>query len=139
MKYYEICVKCGHVGKNNYYKGTIYISAENGRDAAKAARKFPRVKHDRKDAVLSVNEITYDEFVEGRKSVHDSPYWTCVNIQEQRMRLPEFESEIEREVPRNERTQYVKKHSLRKTYNESEQLFNEWAGYSGNINLSENE
>ena len=31
MKYFMVTVKCGHVGKNNYYKGTLFLKAENGR------------------------------------------------------------------------------------------------------------
>ena len=57
MKYFMVTVKCGHVGKNNYYKGTIFLKAENGKEAARRARECPRVKHDQKDAILNVEEI----------------------------------------------------------------------------------
>ena len=46
MGYFKVQVKCGHVGKDYYFPGELYITAENGREAAKVARVMPRVKHD---------------------------------------------------------------------------------------------
>ena len=67
MKYFMVTVKCGHVGKNKYYKGTLFLKAENGRAAAKQARECPRVKHDHKDAILNVCQISKDDYYELRK------------------------------------------------------------------------
>lgn len=63
MGYFKVQVKCGHVGKDYYFPGELYITAENGREAAKVARVMPRVKHDHKDAILSVSEIDVDSYV----------------------------------------------------------------------------
>ncbi len=69
MKYYEIKAKCGHVGKNNYYVGTLYLYGENGREAAAYARRHPRVKHDQKDAILGVTEISYEDYCRGKVQI----------------------------------------------------------------------
>lgn len=61
--YYKVLAKCGHVGKGYYFEGKFYIAAETASKAAFKARKFPRVKHDHKDAIISVTPITYKEYV----------------------------------------------------------------------------
>ena len=63
MKYYKVTAKYGHVGKGFYYLVDLFIKAENGRDAAKVARKMPRVKHEHKDAALNVREIDLDTYL----------------------------------------------------------------------------
>lgn len=67
MSYYHVEAKMGHVGKGRYFKGNLYIWAENGREAATKARNCPRVKHDRKDAIISVRAISEDEYMKGRE------------------------------------------------------------------------
>lgn len=118
MKYYMVIAKCGHVGKNNYFKGELFFRAENGKEAAFLARKCPRVKHDQKDAILEVAEIDFASYEIGRRQQHLSHYYTSENIQEQRM----FSSEIEENVfmeekPFDKRKKYSKKHSLKKVFN----------------------
>lgn len=118
MKCFMVTAKCGHVGKNNYYKGTLFLRAENGKDAAKIARKCPRVKHDQKDAILEVKEIDYFFYEIGRKLNHSIHYYTCENIQEQRQYFHEIENNIFiEERTFEEPKKYAKKHSLRKEYN----------------------
>lgn len=118
MKYFMVTVKCGHVGKNNYYKGTLFLKAENGRAAAKQARECPRVKHDQKDAILSVSEIDEKFFEIGCELNHTVHYYTCKNIQEQRMYFSEIENNVfVEERVFEEPKKYAKKHSLRKNYN----------------------
>lgn len=86
MKYYEVSVKCGHVGKNWYVIKTLAVRAESGKMAAYLARKCPRVKHDHKDAILSVQEVTQEKFFETMKANKEDPFFLCKNIQEQRKR-----------------------------------------------------
>lgn len=118
MKYFMVTAKCGHVGKNNYYKGTLFFKANNGKEAARLARACPRVKHDQKDAILSVTEIDNFCFEVGRELNHSIHYYTCETIQEQRMYLSEIEDNIFVEDWVYEEPQKKsKKHSLRKTYN----------------------
>lgn len=98
MKYYEVTVKFGHVGKNKYYKGNIYIKAENGKKAARKARSCPRVKHDHKDAILSVTELDYETFQELWKHNEEISYFSCYNVQEQRNCLCEIQDKIFQET-----------------------------------------
>ena len=131
MKYYEIKVKCGHVGKNNYYVGTLYLYGENGREAAAYARRHPRVKHDQKDAILCVKEISHEAYLKGKSDTRKSVYWTSTCIQQQRMFCPELENHILHEYIRT--NQYTKKHSLRKNYNAFDPMYSEFSRYRGSI------
>ncbi len=119
MKYFMVIAKCGHVGKNNYYKGILYIKAESGKSAARIARETPRVKHDQKDAILSVQEIDLEEFKKGRALINEMHYFLCENKQMQNLYLHEIEDNIfqEEELLEESKSRYTKKHSLRKIYN----------------------
>lgn len=118
MKFFMVIAKCGHVGKNYYYKGTLFVKAMSGKEAAKIARECPRVKHDRKDAILSVKEIdslVYDIGSELNRKVR---YFSCENVQEQRMYFSEIENNVFAEDwIQNEPKKYAKKHGLRNVYN----------------------
>ena len=52
MAYYLVLTKAGHLGKSCYMPIWFPVEAENGREAAKIARGYPRVKRDHKDAIL---------------------------------------------------------------------------------------
>ncbi len=84
MKYYEVCAKCGHVGRKYYVVKSFAIKAEDGRMAAAKARSMPRVKHDHKDAIISVCEIDIDDFARICQMTIEDPYFQCKNIQDQR-------------------------------------------------------
>lgn len=115
MKYFEVTAKCGHVGKHNFYEGRFFIISETGKKAAEKVRYKPRVKHDHKDAILSVKEINIQDFLQGIKSDNRNPYYKCKNIQEQRKYFDEIEPHIFPEILHfNKRT---KKHSLNSIYN----------------------
>ena len=81
--YYEVKAKCGHVGKMYYYEGTFYEVAEDGKEAATIVRERPRVKHQHKDAILSVKKITLEEYLDGKKRKESEVYFRCENPQEQ--------------------------------------------------------
>ena len=131
MKYYEIKAKCGHVGKNNYYVGTLYLYGENGRDAAAYARQQPRVKHDHKDAIISVKEISHEAYLRGKAQTRKSVYWTSTSIQQQRMFCPELVNQVLQE--NNKKNQYSKNHSLRKNYTAFDPMYSEYSRYHGSI------
>ncbi len=99
-KYYKVVAKCGHVGRHKYYEGTFYVFAENGKIAASKTRSFGRVKHDHKDAILSVTEITGQEFETGMNEYKNERYFSCGNIQEQRKFYDEISEKIKEELPR---------------------------------------
>ncbi len=134
MKYYEIKAKCGHVGKNNYYVGTLYLYGENGREAAAYARHHPRVKHDHKDAIICVKEISYEAYLQGKADVKKSVYWTSHCIQQQRMNCPDLLGQVLQEE--DEQKQYRKNHSLKKNFNAFDPLYSEYAKYRGLIEVA---
>lgn len=82
---FEVKCKCGHVGRKNYIVIAFAVSAENGREAAAKARYFPRVKHDHKDAIISVRKITDEEFDSLLKFNNKDEYLHCTNRQEQNL------------------------------------------------------
>lgn len=84
MNMYEVCAKCGHVGKNNYVDVIFAVRATSGKEAARVARAFPRVKHHHKDAIRYVVQIDEVRYWEIRKANNSNPYFLCHNIQEQR-------------------------------------------------------
>lgn len=76
-KCFAVTAKCGHVGRQFYYKGTFYIRAFTKREAAVIARNTPRVKHDHKDAILRVEEITINDYKAGQESFQSEAYFQC--------------------------------------------------------------
>ena len=94
MKAYQVTAKCGHVGKNYYAVKDFPVIAEDGKDAARLTRYFPRVKHHQKDAILDVVEITWEEYNALVLKNKQDPYFHCSNVQEQRMYEEVVYSEI---------------------------------------------
>ena len=84
-KYFEVKVKCGHVGKGKEIHISFAIKAKTEKEAAKKARGFPRVKHDYKDAIIYVNEIDKERFFEIIKENEQDQYLLCKNKQQQKM------------------------------------------------------
>ena len=92
-KYYAVHCRCGHVGKNRYVEIVFAVKANSGKEAAAKARRFARVKHNKKNAILRCYEITVKEYNEIIKINKNDPYLKCKNIQEQRS-IDGFESRI---------------------------------------------
>ena len=84
MKYYKVSAKCGHVGRNNYIVKNFYVKADDGKNAAYKVRKTPRVKHDRRDAILSVDIISKSEYLKCKELQKDDPYFNVYNSSDQR-------------------------------------------------------
>ncbi len=99
--YYKVLAKCGHVGRNNYIEKEFFIKANSGKEAAYRVRWMPRVKHDRKDAILSVEEISYEQFKLGQASIRSDLFFSVTNSTEQRLYCVVDNSEIKRESPRD--------------------------------------
>ena len=93
-RYFKVEAKCGHVGHGKCIWITFATAADNDKEAAKKVRDFKRVKHDHKDAIASVEEITFEDFIALKATNDADPYLHCKNIQEQR-RIPDFEQRIE--------------------------------------------
>lgn len=84
MNYYKATVKCGHVGRNHYILKSIYIKAEDGKEAALKARNTPRVKHHQKDAIKNVRLITLQQYSLGVRASANDLYFKVHNSSEQR-------------------------------------------------------
>ena len=83
--YYKVTAKCGHVGKNNFINKDFYVKADSGKDAANKIRWTPRVKHHHKYAIRMVEEITYQEYIIGKKIMQSDKYFQVKNSTEQRI------------------------------------------------------
>ncbi len=73
-KMYAVDTKCGHVGNHRYMPITFPIKAHTAKEAAKIARTKPRVKHDHKDAILDVRQISMREFKDLSVINHNDKY-----------------------------------------------------------------
>ena len=124
-RYYEVVAKCGHVGKRYYYRGVFYVNAENGEEAARAVRYFPRVKHDHPDAILKVTRVTEDEYLAGKERVADEVYFRCESMQEQGRYWDEISANIYPEARYNEDEEERKPHVRRR---QKDKPFN-WRNY----------
>lgn len=84
-KYYEVECKCGHTGSRKFYIPIKFaVKASNGKEAAEIGRQLPRCKHDHKDCVLGIREITHEEFVRISLVNRLDPFLNCHSIQEQK-------------------------------------------------------
>ncbi len=106
MKYFRVLAKCGHVGRQYYIPVDFAIVAEDGRQAATIVRQKARVKHDEKDAILSTEEISFEEFMQLRSKNDADPYLHCKNIQQQRG----IENLYERLIPEKRKKQVKTRH-----------------------------
>ena len=84
MWYFKVTAKCGHVGRRHYIVKDFYIEATSGKEAAFKVRYTPRVKHNRKDAILSVEVITKAEYLIGKAVQAEDPYFQVHSSTEQR-------------------------------------------------------
>lgn len=99
-KYFKVVAKCGHVRRSMYYEGTFYVKSDDAKKAAAYVRTLPRVKHDHKDAILWVEEITREEFEVGREAVKKEAYFNCFNSSEQKDYMDEISLKIRKEERR---------------------------------------
>ena len=98
--FFEVKAKCGHVGKHNYVIKNFYTRANCAKEAAKKIRFAPRVKHDRKDAILEVKEIDYQDYKNGVLKNKNDEYFNIHNSSDQK-RI--FTGDIFREEYREDR------------------------------------
>ena len=110
LKYYSVIAKCGHVGRCNYIPIKFTVIAESGEEAARIVRKFKRVKHQHKDAILSVEEISYEEYLQIKEINNNDPYLKCKSKYEQK-RIENLEERFEEDL-----------HNVKKTYDKKERL-----------------
>lgn len=108
--YYEVITKCGHVGKKHYVPVKFAVIAENGKEAAKIVRRFPRVKHNHKDAILNVIKIDYERYLEIIETNHNDHYLKCHSKQEQKL-IDNFEERLEDDL-HNQKIKYDRQDRL---------------------------
>ena len=106
--YFKVIAKCGHVGRDSYYEGVFYEVAESKSHAAQIVRGRGRVKHHHKDAILSVEPITFEEYQMGVAKKSDEVYFNCHNSSEQALAWEEIAKFIKPETNRRERYQHKK-------------------------------
>lgn len=82
MRYFKVIAKCGHVGKSRYYAGAFFEAADNGKEAARIVRNRARVKHNQKDAILELYEISHADYTQGRRVKRNNPYFNSNNSYE---------------------------------------------------------
>lgn len=85
--FFKVQAKCGHVGRNNYIVKQFFVRADSAKLAAKYIRRAPRVKHHHKDAIISVEKIDYEEYVQGVIKNQGDPYFNVYNTSDQK-RVP---------------------------------------------------
>ena len=83
-KSFKVVCMCGHVGRRRYIPIAFAIKAKDGKEAAKIARGLPRVKRQRRDAVISCVEISEEQYRELRRINKEDPYLSCKNTQDQK-------------------------------------------------------
>lgn len=84
-KYFVVTCKCGHVGKRKYVLINFPIKAPNKKMACEIAKSAPRVKHDARDCIRKIKEISETEFFELKKINSEDPYLKCTSNYDQAM------------------------------------------------------
>jgi hypothetical protein len=97
-RYYIVTAKCGHVRKANYMPIDFPVVASNGKEAAAIARQLPRVKHDHKDAILRVREVSLDEYTRQSFINKNDPFLRISNRREHEALESLFEHRIRPEI-----------------------------------------
>ena len=110
--YYEVIAKCGHVGRKHYVPIKFAVVAKDGKEAAKKVRQFPRVKHKHKDAILYVNKIDYERYLEIVEINNNDPYLKCHSKQEQNL-IDSLEERLEIDL-HNKKVKYDKEVRLQR-------------------------
>lgn len=125
QKCYAVHCRCGHVGRNRYVEIVFAVKANNGKEAAAKARRFARVKHNKKNAILRCYEISVEEYNNILKTNKNDPYLKCKNIQEQRS-IEGFESRIieEPKVLRLKKSKQERRELIKFKLKKQKQLIN---------------
>jgi hypothetical protein len=96
-KFFIVTAKCGHVRRANYIPIDFPVASLNGKEAAAIARQLPRVKHDHKDAILFVREVSREEYDRQSFINKNDPFLRITNRREHEVLVPLFENRIEQE------------------------------------------
>lgn len=97
IKYYAVTAKCGHVGRGYYILIEFGVEAKDAKEGARIARSIPRVKHDHKDAIRKVREISREEYLKIQYRNYNDPYLKAHNKQDQETYCKKFEKRLIKE------------------------------------------
>lgn len=97
QRYFKVKAKCGHVRKKYFLPVEFAVMASSAKEAASIARHIPRVKHDHKDAISSIEEISYEEYELLRIENEENPYLNCKNKQEQNINCGDLYLYVQKE------------------------------------------
>ena len=129
-KCYIVEAKCGHVGRNNYTVKKFPTKALSASKAANRTRKFGRVKHHWKDAIISVRECTYEEYREQVLANNNDPYFHATCIQEQRLNCKNlaivFSKRFEEETMNHKEVRVFHRRRDRQERREASRMIREW-------------
>lgn len=88
QNYYKVVAKCGHVGRGRYIPIPFYVKANSASEAASFVKGLPRVKVMR-DNIISVEEITREEYKAGREENRNNPYFHHTELTQEEISLIE--------------------------------------------------
>ncbi|MBE6138052.1 MAG: hypothetical protein E7176_06625 [Erysipelotrichaceae bacterium] len=74
MNYYLVIAKCGHVGKGRYVEVEFPVYAEDKKSAAQMVLKRGKVKKQLKNAITTVYEISYNEYIVKSNEFDDNTF-----------------------------------------------------------------
>ena len=112
MKCYKVDAKCGHVGRYKYIIKSFYIRANTKKEASNIVIYLPRVKHHHKDVIRSVSEISFDDYLKGKKQYENDMYFHVDNPRDQKYKCVFYDDEIKKD----EIIEKYKKQSHHKRY-----------------------
>ena len=129
MKAYKVVAKCGHVGWGYYIDKAFAVMAATGKEAAAIVRDMPRVKHHHKDAIRSVEEISFDMFYELKEINKNDPYFQCRTIQEQRGIVLEGVTKEKHLDQKQKEQNRTKKYSGKQAVRDQKKYFTRYIGW----------
>jgi len=129
MKFYLVTAKCGHVGKASYMPIIFPIKAENGREAAKIARTYPRVKHNHWDAILDCQLVDEETYKKQIILNSDDPYLKASSKQEQKKLVIGLKERIRKDYHQNEINKLKKKSSKPNLMYQKQKYINNFSFY----------
>ena len=94
MQFYLVTAKCGHVGKTSYMPITFPVKAENGKEAAKKVRAYPRVKRNHWDAILGCKKVDKQTYFAQIEINNNDPYLHATSKQEQKRIVEDIQNRI---------------------------------------------
>lgn len=110
-----VIAKCGHVGRKYYIPIKFAVNSNSAKEAANKVRYFPRVKHNHKDAIISVKQITLEEYSEINENNEKDPYLLCHSKHEQKQ-ISDLKERLEIDSHNIKKTADKKKRKDRVTY-----------------------